>query len=255
MKFEEMNDLNLSDWRNLEHIKTESLWVGNFETLRTKEFGSNSFHGRFIPEIPYQMMLRYTKKGEAVWDCFAGSGTTIDVGKFLGRKVYANDIKSVRPDIIEADSRIWRPPEKVQLIIMHPPYWNIIKFSDNDKDLSNAKSLSEFCNGFEEIVANVSECLCDERMLILVISDVYCKGEQIPLDFCCYSILIKYGYKLKGRIVKDFGETKGSAKTNARLKNLWRYRRLKLGLWELGLDFILVFQKSRSKFLKILRGD
>lgn len=246
MKFEDMNDLDLSKWREYDYVKTNSIWVDSFSRIPTKDFGSSSFQGRFIPEIPYQMMLRYTRKEEKVWDCFAGGGTTLDVGKMLHRRVYANDVKSTRPDIVQADSRYWSPPEKVQLVIMHPPYWNMVKFTELSEDLGNALSLEKFLKGFEACVQNVASALEDERVLILVISDVYHKGEQIPLDFYCFRVIKRCGFILKGRIVKDFGETRGTEKTQKKFENLWRYRRLKGGFWELGIDHILIFQKKKE---------
>lgn len=54
MKFEDMNDLDLNTWKDLNYIHTKSLWVNKEDYhLSTKEFGSNLFHGRFHPEIPY----------------------------------------------------------------------------------------------------------------------------------------------------------------------------------------------------------
>lgn len=242
-----MNDLDMNNWKELPYIHTKSLWIEKSDYhLSTKNFGSNSFHGRFHPEIPFQMMLRYTKKDETVWDCFAGSGTTIDVAKSVGRKCIANDIEPSRPDIIKGDSRYWKPDDNVQLVIMHPPYWKMIKFTENENDLSNIVSFKDFANEFGVIVKNVTDVLDNERMLILVISDVYYKSEQIPLDFLCYQQISSLGYKLKGRIVKNFGETKGGQMTAPQFKNLWRYRALKGGFWELGLDWILIFQKVAS---------
>jgi len=239
-----INDLDLNNFNSLEHIKTSSIWVGKFSQLKPKDFGDNNFHTRFHPEIPYQMMMRYTKKGETVWDPFAGSGTTIDVGRMLGRKVIANDLFQYREDIIKGDSRSWRPDEKVQLVILHPPYWKMYHYSDDPLNLCNEPTASAFAKEFGAVINNVKEILENGRFLILVISDVYTNGEQIPLDFLCYSEIKKFGYILKGRIVKDFGETKGTTITNAKNSRLWRYRALKFGFWELGIDNILVFQKG-----------
>ena len=43
------------------------------------------YWGNFIPQIPHQMMLRYTKKGDWVLDAFVGSGTTLIECRRLGR--------------------------------------------------------------------------------------------------------------------------------------------------------------------------
>jgi len=192
-------------------------------------------------------MLRYTKKGEWIWDCFAGSGTTIDVGKSIGRNIIANDIISIRPDIIKADSETFNPGRKVQMVIMHPPYFNILKFSDSSEDLSNSPSLEIFFNKFNGIVKNAIAYLDDFRILVLVLGEVYINSEEISLGFYGMEIIRKYGFKLKGWIVKDYGETKDSQSGN---QNLYRYRALKGGYWEFCGDNIFVLQKQPNKLEK-----
>lgn len=52
-------------------------------------------------------------------------------------KVILGDSRTINMDqIIETIGL-----KKIQFVIMPPPYWDIIKFSDNKKDLSNAESL------------------------------------------------------------------------------------------------------------------
>lgn len=233
------------DWKN-PRIKTHSIWLsknGDFDLLKVSDFGQKEFHGRFHPEIPYQMMLRYTEQGDLVWDCFAGGGTTIDVGKLLGRRVVANDIFPTRPEIIKKDSRVWHPAEQVDLVILHPPYWKMIKFSEDQRDLCNCDTSSGFIESIGWVIEQVCAVLKPKHYMALVISDVYTGGEQVPLGSLCYPRIVEKGFRLKGKIVKDFGETKGSATTNARTKNLWRYRAVKSGFWELGIDEIWVYQK------------
>lgn len=56
---------------------------------------------------------------------------------------------------------------------------------------------------------------------------------------CC-----NYNYRLVGRIVKDYGQdTKGSAQTGGKTKNLWKYRLLKYGYFRYGIDTVLFYQK------------
>jgi hypothetical protein len=49
---------------------------------------------------------------------------------------------------------------------MHPPYWDIIKFSKNNKDLSNAKSVDEFLRLFGKVVDNTYDILDKNRYFV-----------------------------------------------------------------------------------------
>ncbi|EQD78380.1 DNA methylase N-4/N-6 domain-containing protein, partial [mine drainage metagenome] len=71
----------------------------------------------------------------------------------------------------------------VQLVIMHPPYWDIIRFSDNEKDLSNAIDEKSFLEGIRAIGKKSYDILSRGRYLAIVIGDKYSKGEWIPLGF------------------------------------------------------------------------
>ena len=67
------NDENLKDWKESE-IWTDSLWIIHERDKSGKH--SNFYHGNFVPQIPRQFILRYTKKSDVVFDPFVGSGTT-----------------------------------------------------------------------------------------------------------------------------------------------------------------------------------
>ena len=77
------NDIDVNQWKEYDEIITDSLWlIGS----RDKSGAHTAeLHGNFIPQIPHQAMLRYTKRGEIVLDTFLGSGTTLIECKRLGR--------------------------------------------------------------------------------------------------------------------------------------------------------------------------
>ena len=62
----------------------------------------------------------------------------------------------VHTDVIQGDSRLISkneilndlPITAFQMIILHPTYHDIIRFSDKQEDLSNAKSLRQFLEMF-----------------------------------------------------------------------------------------------------------
>ncbi len=127
-----------------------------------------------------------------------------------------------------------------QFQIFHPPYWDIIKFSENKNDLSNAKSIEDFLKGFGKVLDNCLPLLDKKRYAAVVISDKYSNGEWIPLGFYVMQEVLKRGMILKSTIVKNFEET--TAKRNQ--KELWRYRALAGGFYVFKHEYIFIFQKK-----------
>ncbi len=83
VKTSKINDINLHRWKEYDDIITDSLWVMDKRDSSGAHLGW--YWGNFIPQIPHQMMLRYTKKDDWVLDAFVGSGTTLIECRRLGR--------------------------------------------------------------------------------------------------------------------------------------------------------------------------
>lgn len=130
---------------------------------------------------------------------------------------------------------------------MHPPYWNIIKFNDYKENIANTNTVEEFLNAFEKIVDNTTQYLEDERYIGIVIGDLYKKGEWIPLNSYITQLMLNKKFKLKSVVVKNISETK--AKQNQ--KAIWRYRALLGGFYVFNHEYILIFQKPKSKKKRI----
>ncbi len=259
-----INDINLNRWKEYGDIDTNSLWIVD----RRDRSGVHraNYWGNFIPQIPNQMLRRYTKKGEWVLDPFAGSGTTLVESQRLGRNCLGielqPEIASYSQDLIvqelnpfEVTSRIAvgdstsldytrllaeAGQSAVQLVIMHPPYFDIIKFSDDPHDLSNAASLEAFLAGVGRVVERAGAVLERGRYLVLVIGDKFSKGEWIPLGFQTMNEVLKHDFLLKSIVVKNFEETTG--KRNQR--ELWHYRALVGGFYVFKHEYVFVFKKK-----------
>ncbi len=258
-----INDLNLNRWKEYGDIVTDSLWV---EPRRDRTGGHTAgYWGNFIPQIPSQMMRRYTKPGEWVLDTFAGSGTTMLEGLRLGRNTLGVELQpavaaqtsariaaasnphAVASAVAVGDSATadWgalldaHGAQSAQLVLMHPPYHDIIKFSDDQRDLSNAPSVEEFLDMLGQIAANVAPLLDRGRYLALVIGDKYAGGEWLPLGFWAMGAIQAHGFTLKSIVVKNFEDT--TAKRSQ--KELWRYRALVGGFYIFKHEYIFVLQR------------
>jgi len=201
------NDINLLRWKEYEDVITDSLWV--FRRRDTSGAHLGWYWGNFVPQIPRQLMLRYTKAGDWVLDPFLGSGTTLIECRRLGRNGIgveldpevagrARELISQEPnpaavvsDVVVGDSAAQdfatllreRGVGTVQLLLMHPPYHDIIRFSEDPRDLSNAPSVEAFLQMFGQVVEWTYPVLDKGRYLAVVIGDKYARGEWIPLGF------------------------------------------------------------------------
>src|SRR5207249_2871598 len=90
--------------------------------------GESSYFGKTPEQVVENLLWLYTELGEIVFDPMVGSGTTIDVAKRMGRRVWASDWKPHTPTlpIHQHDITTGWPegaPSKVDFIFLDPPYW------------------------------------------------------------------------------------------------------------------------------------
>ena len=147
---------------------------GNWATHDAK------WRGNWSPYIPRNIMLRYSKEGDLVLDQFAGGGTTLVEAKLLNRDIIGVDVNDVALDrckektnfehegangkvyIHKGDARNldFISDNSIDLICTHPPYANIIKYSEDiEEDLSHLK-IKDFLEEMNKLqkVGTVYKC-------------------------------------------------------------------------------------------------
>jgi len=267
------SDMDLSRWREYDQVWTDSLWLIE---ARDRTGGHQlDYHGNFIPQIATQTFLRYTRENDVVLDLFLGSGTAAIEAVRLNRRLIGVELK---PDLVEAvrakvppallGSRIHvlqgdstRPETAsrvqgllatmgaegaayAQLLVLHPPYHDIIRFSDDPADLSNASSLEAFLDLFGTVARHGFDLLEPGRFAVLVISDKYARGELVPLSFYCLERMQATGFRPKAIVVKNIeGNERGKGRDN----NLWRYRALAGGYYIFKHEYVMIFQKPAKR--------
>ncbi len=261
------NDLNLQNWKELD-INTDSLWIINQRDKTGKH--KNVYHGNFIPQIPNQLIQRFTKEGETILEPFMGSGTTLFECEKLNRKYIGFDInpsmleyvnsnmtdesyksnyyvnycnsldsKQVDENIEKANQQF--NTKKVQFVLMHPPYMDIVKFTDNENDLSQIDNINDFVKQFKIICENSLKHLEKNRYFAIVIGDVYKNSEVLPLGFYCMDMIKRnFKVKLKGTIVKNIEGNRGKLGSGG----IWRYRALNSDYYIFKHEYIFVFKKE-----------
>lgn len=262
------SDIDLNRWRDYDEIETDSLWL--YKNRAGGDGHQLDYHGNYIPQIATQIFTRYTKRDEVVLDLFLGSGTSAIEAVRLGRRCLGVELK---PELVEYVRHKIEParrdqairllagnsadPEMVgrltaalaelgtdfaHLLVLHPPYADIIKFSDSPADLSNAASTEAFLDGFETVARHGYELLAPGRFAALIIGDKYAQGQLVPLGFWCLERMNRVGFKTKAIIVKNIeGNEKGKGKD----ANLWRYRALAGGYYIFKHEYVMVFFKPK----------
>lgn len=260
------SDLDLGRWRDYEHVLTDSLWL--FPSRASGAGHQLDYHGNFIPQIATQTFTRYTRAGEVVLDMFLGSGTSAIEALNLGRRCIGVELK---PELL-AYVRGKLPPQRLErevqliqgdstapataaavraalaamgethahLLVLHPPYHDIIPFSERPEDLSNAPDTEAFLTMFEAVARHGYDLLTPGRFAVLVIGDKYADGELVPLGFWCMERMNRAGFKTKAIVVKNI---EGNERGKGRANNLWRYRALAGGYYIFKHEYVIICRK------------
>lgn len=130
-------------------FKEETTTILSFKQRGNWATHSEEYRGNWSPYIPRNVILKYSKPGEIVFDYFCGAGTTAIEAKLLGRRCIALDINErainlakmnikfnlnslfenvCEPELLVGDARdlSFIKDNSIDLICSHPPYANII---------------------------------------------------------------------------------------------------------------------------------
>lgn len=255
----------MEDWKQSD-LNVDSLWLISERAKDGKH--KNVYHGNFVPQIPNQLIRRYTSVGDSVLELFSGSGTTLFECENLQRDYlgfdineqiieYVNDkmqdctainyaIKNVDvTNVIELSASIdeWlmnNDKDYVDFIIAHPPYLDIVKFTNDIRDLSNISDVDLFINKLTNAITASVKFLKKNGYFAVVAGDIYKKSEVIPLAFKIMdAIKQNLKVKMKGIIVKNIEGNRG--KFGA--QDIWKYRALKSDYFLFKHEYIFVFKK------------
>lgn len=264
------SDIDLTRWRDYGHIWTDSLWIIE---ARDRTGGHQlDYHGNFVPQIATQTYLRYTRENEVVLDLFLGSGTSAVEAVRLNRRLIGVELNpdlvayvrskippslldhrvhvlqgdSTRPETAAHIREVLRGmgADFAHLLVLHPPYHNVIPFSDHPADLSRAPSVEAFLDLFEASAQRGFDLLSPGRFAVLVIGDKYADGELVPLGFYCLDRMQRVGFRPKAIVVKNIV---GNERAKGQANNLWRYRALAGGYYIFRHEYVIIFRKGSDE--------
>ena len=213
------------------------------------------WRGNWSPYIPRNILLRYSQENDKVLDQFAGGGTTLVEAKLLNRNIIGLDVNDVALDrcrektdfevegangkvyIRKADARnlYFIADESIDLICTHPPYANIIEYSEDiPEDLSLLK-VNDFLEEMKKVAAESYRVLKKDKFCAILMGDTRQKGHMIPMSFEVMKIFQDAGFKMKELIIKQ--------QHNCRATGYWKTNSVKYNFLLIAHEYLVVFRK------------
>ena len=231
---------------------------GNWKTHNSK------YRGNFAPQVPRNIILNYSKEGDFIVDPMMGSGTSLIEAKLLNRRSIGVDINpnSIRlaknkikfkgnykykPAIYQGDVRNldFINSNSIDLIITHPPYFNIINYSQGkiENDLSTINDLKKFLKEFSIAITEFFRILKENAICAILIGDTRKNSHYIPLSNYILNIFLKKKFILKDEIIK--------IQHNCKQDEYWRNKIKKYNFYLIKHEHLFIFRKpNRYENLK-----
>ena len=206
-----------------ENFKLERTTVWSFPDRGDWATHKGNYRANWSPYIPRNLILRYTKENDLVLDQMVGSGTTLIECKLLNRGGIGIDINpdaimvtrnrldfkykynpEIKTYVGDARNLNLIEDETIDLIATHPPYANIVRFSNNKikGDLSNVKNIDEFIKEMEKVAEESYRVLKSGKHCAILIGDTRKRKHFVPITARVLEVFLKVGFILREDVIK-----------------------------------------------------
>ena len=213
------------------------------------------WRGNWSPYIPRNIILRYSQEGDLVLDQFAGGGTTLVEAKLLNRNIIGVDVNDVALErcrekidfehegangevsLYKGDARKldFIEDESIDLICTHPPYADIIQYSEDiENDLSHL-NMKAFLPEIHRVAEEAYRVLKKDKFCAVLMGDTRKNGMVQPLAFETMTMFRLAGFKLKEIIIKE--------QHNCQATGYWKTNSVKYNFLLLAHEYLFIFKK------------
>lgn len=125
--------------------------------------------------------------------------------------------------------------ESIDLICTHPPYANIIQYSEDiPGDLSRLK-VNDFLKEMRDVATESYRVLKKDKFCAVLMGDTRRKGHMIPMSFDVMRIFENTGFKLKELIIKE--------QHNCKATGYWKTNSIKYNFLLIAHEYLFIFRK------------
>lgn len=251
-------------------FKEEKTTVWSFKHRGDWATHSGDYRGNWSPYIPRNVILKYSQPGDLVLDYFCGAGTTAIECKLLGRRCIALDInekaielakknlnftveakqlefidnnsvfKIFEPQILVGDARNLSSLQdnSVDLICAHPPYANIIHYTDSKEGDLSLLDIDEFLKEMMKVAKESYRVLKPGHKCAILIGDLRRHKHVVPLGFRLIDVFLEAGFKLRELVIKR--------QHNCKTTGFWYANSIKFNFLLLAHEYLPIFEKPLS---------
>lgn len=219
-------------------LETTTLWDYPCQNYGDVPHGDNNYRGVTPAFIIWNLIQRYTKRGNLVIDPMCGSGTTIDVCREEGREVLGYDLVPYRPDIIPADARRLPIQNNIaDFVFIDSPYSDNIHYNDHPDNIGHISCENEeFFAELRKVAHEIHRILKPGKYMAWLIGDQNKKRKLTAVGFKLYSILDDYFKPVEIVCVARRNQTSNTP--------VWHERAVRYNFYLRGFKYLLIMRKT-----------
>lgn len=234
-------------------LETNTVW--SFPSRGKWATHDAKWRGNWSPYIPRNVITRYSQEKDLVLDQFAGGGTTLVEAKLLNRNAIGVDVNPVAIErcnekcsfelvntgniairLGDARNLDFIEDESVDLICTHPPYANIIKYSEDiENDLSHL-DIKDFLTEIYKVAKESYRVLKKDKFCAILMGDTRKNGMVKPLAFETMRVFELAGFKTKEIIIKE--------QHNCKATGFWKTNSIKHNFLLLAHEYLFILKKN-----------
>ena len=234
-------------------LQEDSVW--SFPDRGEWATHKGDYRGNWSPYVPRNLILRYSDVGDLILDPFVGSGTTLIESKLLCRDAIGVDINPKALKIAKertsfvhdgADGKVYLkqgdarkldfiPDASIDLACVHPPYADIIKYSDDIAEDISLLAPEAFIESIRDVAKEMYRVLKTGKMCAILIADARKKGFIVPISFQTMQAFQEVGFNLKEIIIKQ--------QYNCKMRDKWKATSKQRNFLLVAHEYLFVMKK------------
>ena len=223
------------------YIMTTTLWDFPSQQYGNENQGDKNYRGATPAYILWNLIQRYTRPKDLIIDPMAGSGTTLDVARELGRRALGYDLQPTRKDIFRSDARkLPLETEKADFVFIDPPYSTHISYSGKPECIGELDAASpKYYESMEDVIKEINRILHPGRYMALYACDSFRKGKSFcPIGLEIFKILQKYFTPIDIIAVVRHNKTL--------MRNHWHTSALEGNYFLRGFNYLFIMKKVEA---------